>query len=69
MRQLARLVGAIGAVHAGEDILLMSLGRWLPVPVWSLYLIGILLSMTVLTFLLRRFSLNSGSSFHPHPPL
>ena len=57
MRKLARLVGAIGVVHAAEDILLMSLGRWLPVPVWLLFLVGGVLSAFVLTFLIRRFTL------------
>ena len=57
MRKLARLVGAIGVVHAGEDILLMSLGRWLPVPVWLLFLVGVVLSAFVLTVLIRRFTL------------
>ena len=57
MRKLARLVGAIGVVHAAEDILLMSLGRWLPVPVWLLFLVGVVLSAFVLTFLIRRFTL------------
>ena len=56
MRQLARLVGAIGVVHAGEDIALMSLGKWLPVPVWCLFLIGIVFSAVVLTFLVRRLT-------------
>jgi len=57
MRHLARLVGAIGLVHAGEDILLMSLGRWLPVPVWALFLIGIVLSTTILTVLIRKLTI------------
>ena len=66
MRKLARLVGAIGVVHAGEDILLMSLGRWLPVPVWLLFLVGVVLSAFVLTFLIRRFTL--AVQWHPSPP-
>ena len=57
MRKLARLVGAIGVVHAGEDILLMALGRGVPVPVWLLFLVGGVLSAFVLTFLIRRFTL------------
>ena len=56
MQQLARLVGTVGVIHAGEDILLMSLGRFLPVPVWLLYLIGILVSTTLLTFIVRRLT-------------
>ena len=57
MRQLARLVGAIGVIHAGEDIALMSMGKWLPVPVWCLFLIGVVFSTIVLTFLVQRLTL------------
>ena len=59
MQRLARLVGAIGAVHAGEDIILMSLGRWLPVPVWLLFLIGVVVSTTVLTVLIRKLTIKA----------
>jgi hypothetical protein len=58
MQQLARLVGTVGVIHAGEDILLMSLGRFLPVPVWLLYLIGVALSTTLLTYIVRRLTLS-----------
>ena len=54
MQQLARLVGTVGVIHAVEDILLMSLGRFLPVPIWLLYLIGVALSTTLLTYIIRR---------------
>ena len=57
MHRLARLVGAVGAVHAGEDIILMSLGRWLPVPVWLLFLIGVVVSTTILTLLIRKLTI------------
>ena len=57
MQQLARLVGTVGVIHAGEDILLMSLGRFLPVPIWLLYLIGVTVSTTLLTFIIRRLTL------------
>lgn len=56
MQQLARLVGTVGVIHAGEDILLMSLGRFLPVPVWLLYLIGVALSTTLLTYVVTRLT-------------
>jgi len=56
MQQLVRLVGTVGVIHAGEDILLMSLGRFLPVPVWLLYLIGVALSTTLLTYVVTRLT-------------
>ena len=49
-------MGMIGGIHAGEDIFLVSLGRWLPVPVWLLYLIGVVLSTTLLTYIVQRVS-------------
>ena len=58
MQQLVRLVGTVGVIHAGEDILLMSLGRFLPVPIWLLYLIGVALSTTLLTYIVRRLTLS-----------
>ena len=58
MQQLVRLVGAVGVCHAAEDVVLLSLGRFLPVPIWALYLIGIALSTTVLTLVIRRFTLH-----------
>ena len=59
MRKLASLVGFVGVVHAGEDILLMSLGRYLPVPVWLLYIIGVALSTTLLTYIIRRLTVEA----------
>ena len=57
MRKLAQLAGTVGGVHAGEDIILMSLGRWLPVPVWLLFLVGIIISTTVLTVLIQKLTI------------
>ena len=59
MQQLVRLVGTVGVIHAGEDILLMSLGRFLPVPIWLLYLIGVALSTTLLTYIIRRLTVEA----------
>ena len=47
MKKLASLVGVVGLIHAAEDIFLMSLGRWLEVDVWLLYVIGIGVSTTL----------------------
>ena len=57
MRKLAQLAGTVGVVHAGEDIIPMSLGRWLPVPVWLLFLVGIIISTTVLTVLIQKLTI------------
>ena len=54
---MAQLAGTVGGVHAGEDIILMSLGRWLPVPVWLLFLVGIIISTTVLTVLIQKLTI------------
>ena len=56
---MAQLAGTVGVVHAGEDIILMSLGRWLPVPVWLLFLVGIIISTTVLTVLIQKLTIKA----------
>lgn len=44
----------VAVVHGLEDVGLLSLGRFLPVPLWAMYLIGLTLSTTVLTLLVNR---------------
>ena len=56
MKSLAQLAGTVGVVHAGEDIMLMSLGRWLEVDVWLLFLIGVVISTTVLTIVINKIT-------------
>ena len=56
MKHLVKLGGVVGIIHALEDILLMSLGRWLPVPLWMLYVIGVVLSTCVLTVLIQKLT-------------
>ena len=46
------MVGFLG-IHTLEDVLLLSIGRFLPVPVWDMYTIGLLLSWLVLGGLLH----------------
>ena len=46
------MVGFLG-IHTLEDVLLLSIGRFLPVPVWAMYTIGLLLSWLVLGGLLH----------------
>ena len=54
MKRLAQLAGTVGIIHAGEDIFLLSLGRWLEVDVWLLYLIGVGISTTLLTIVISK---------------
>ena len=46
----------VAVIHGLEDVALLSLGRFLPVPVWALYVIGVALSATVLTVLIGRLT-------------
>ena len=43
----------VAVVHGLEDVALLSLGRFLPVPVWAMYLIGLSVSVVILTKLLN----------------
>ena len=56
MRRLASLVGVVGVVHAAEDIFLLSLGRWLEVDVWLLYVIGVGISTTLLHIVINNIT-------------
>tara|TARA_R100000789_G_C2936286_1_gene130682 strand:+ start:90 stop:263 length:174 start_codon:yes stop_codon:yes gene_type:complete len=44
------------AIHACEDALLLSIGRYLPVPAPFMYIIGIALSTILLSFIARRIA-------------
>ena len=44
------------AIHACEDALLLSIGRYLPVPAPFMYIIGIALSTILLSFIVRRIA-------------
>ena len=43
----------VAVVHGLEDVALLSLGRFLPVPVWAMYQIGLTASVFILTKLLN----------------
>ena len=49
-------MGVVGVIHAAEDIFLLSLGRWLEVDVWLLFLIGVVISTTVLTIVINKIT-------------
>ena len=46
----------VAVVHGLEDVALLSIGRFLPVPVWAMYMIGVGASVTILTFLLNKLT-------------
>ena len=46
----------VSVVHGLEDIALLSIGRFLPVPVWAMYIIGIGASVTILTLLINKLT-------------
>ena len=46
----------VAVIHSLEDVLLLSLGRFLPVPLWALYVIGIAVSTLLLTVLIGRIT-------------
>jgi hypothetical protein len=46
----------VAVIHGGEDVLLLSVGRFLPVPIWALYPIGIAVSAIVMTKLIQWFT-------------
>jgi hypothetical protein len=54
MRRLFHIGGAVAIIHALEDVALLSIGRFLPVPVWAMYVIGIGISTLILTTLFER---------------
>ena len=47
---------AVAVIHGAENVLLLSVGRFLPVPVWALYPIGIAVSAVVMTKLIQWFT-------------
>ena len=56
MTSWCRMGLLVAVIHGLEDVALLSLGRFLPVPVWALYVIGVALSATVLTLLIGRLT-------------
>jgi hypothetical protein len=42
-------------VHTLEDVMLLSIGKFLPVPTILMYVIGLLTSWIVMAFLVKKF--------------
>ena len=56
MKRLATLAGSVGLIHGLEDICLLTMGRFLPVPVWAMYVIGLTVSMILMTIIIDRLT-------------
>ena len=59
MKRLLTVVGSVGGIHGLEDVGLLTMGRFLPVPVWAMYAIGLGVSTTIMTFLVNHLTNNS----------
>jgi VIT1/CCC1 family predicted Fe2+/Mn2+ transporter len=53
-RQSFELAAIVVVVHLLEDVTILSIGRFLPVPIWAVYSIGLGLSAVILTGVFQR---------------
>ena len=53
------VLGVVG-IHTAEDILLLSIGKFLPVPTLWMYAIGLGTSWVVMSLLVKRFGVSHG---------
>ena len=53
------VLGFVG-IHTAEDILLLSIGKFLPVPTLWMYAIGLGTSWVVMSLLVKRFGVRHG---------
>jgi hypothetical protein len=56
LKRLLTLAGSIGLIHGLEDICLLTMGRFLPVPIWAMYAIGLSVSMILMTIIIDRLT-------------
>ena len=54
------------AIHTLEDILLMSIGRFLPVPLIAMYAMGLIVSWLLMGCLVNRLLKRLGMDMHHH---
>jgi len=54
------------SVHTLEDILLMSIGRFLPVPLLVMYALGLIVSWLVMGVLMQVLKAKGGIPHHDH---
>lgn len=48
------------SIHFVEDIMLLSIGRYLPVPWWAMYVIGVGFSWVMLALIINRIESKIG---------
>ena len=53
-------------IHMVEDTILLSIGRFLPLPVWSIYVIGLSLSTVMMTGFAHRIIMRKERDDHTH---
>jgi len=56
MSRILKMGVVVAGVHGLEDVALLSMGRFLPVPIWAMYCIGIGASVTIMTLLINSFT-------------
>ena len=54
------------AIHTMEDILLMSIGRFLPVPLIAMYAMGLIISWLLMGCVVNRLFKRLGINIHDH---
>jgi hypothetical protein len=54
------------AIHTMEDILLMSIGRFLPVPLIAMYGMGLIVSWLMMGGIVNRLYKRMGMNIHEH---
>jgi len=53
------VMGLVG-IHTAEDVLLLSIGKYLPVPTIWMYVIGLGTSWFVMSLLIKRVGMRNG---------
>ena len=54
------------AIHTMEDILLMSIGRFVPVPLIAMYAMGLVVSWLLMGGIVNRLYKRMGMNIHEH---
>ena len=53
-------------IHTMEDILLLSIGRFVPLPVFAMYAMGLIVSWVLMGCLVNRLLKRLGMGMHHH---
>ena len=54
------------AIHTLEDILLMSIGRFVPIPLFAMYGMGLIVSWLMMGCIVNRLLKRWGINIHDH---